>query len=89
MSNLVELATHRDDLLLAEIGAWLHNFGKYSEAFLYSQFADAGNTAYIGSASYLYQHIVRGVADIYTVPASNGNIRLFTTSSGSIKHFSC
>ena len=70
MSNLVELAQHRDDLLLAEIGAWLHNFGKYSEAFLYSQFADAGNTAYSGYASYKYQHIVGVVADIYTAPSS-------------------
>lgn len=59
---------NRDALLLAEVAAWLHNIGKFSEEFVYSQFAAAGNPSYADYKDFKYQHVVGIVADIYTDP---------------------
>jgi hypothetical protein len=58
--DLTVLATHRNELLLAEAAAWLHNLGKLSEEFLRYQ---ADDPAY---KDFDYQAIVGTVADWWT-----------------------
>jgi hypothetical protein len=40
VNNLQVLVQHRDDLLLAEVAAWLHDMGKCTDKFIISQASD-------------------------------------------------
>ncbi len=57
MSQLEALAQHRDAILLAEIGAWLHMLGKYDWQFIESQCGD--------TTSYDYQNFMSNLSTQY------------------------
>ena len=54
------LETNRDALLLAEMGGWLHNIGKFSESFIKSKMAAQGPTDDDRDvANFAYQYVFR------------------------------
>lgn len=57
MSNLEKLKKHRDAILLAEIGGWLHMLGKYDWQFIEKHCG--------GVTSYDYQNFVSGLNTHY------------------------
>lgn len=57
MSELAKLAQHRDAILLAEIGAWLHMLGKYDWQFIEKHCN--------GTSSYDYQNFISTFATQY------------------------
>lgn len=57
MNQLDQLAQHRDAILLAEIGAWLHMLGKYDWQFIESHCG--------GTTRYDYKNFMSGVAANY------------------------
>ncbi|MFP4435650.1 MAG: CRISPR-associated protein Csx11 [Chloroflexaceae bacterium] len=77
MSQLEDLAQHRDAILLAEIAAWLHMLGKYDWQFIESQCG--------GTTSYDYQNFMANLSAQYPKlfglldPASSEYQAIFST----------